>query len=93
MTAYWAGHYVVDIIIHLIIEGAALIYIKLFSINIPDVWVIFILFSFAHPAFLYLWQHMFEKEGPAGTSIRLLQMFIGALLPIVALVLQFFKNI
>ena len=51
-----------------------------------------ILFSFANPAFIYLWSHIFEKEGPAGTSIRLIYIFAGAVLSTTAIILQFFES-
>ena len=51
-----------------------------------------ILFSFANPAFIYLWSQMFEKEGPAGTSIRLIFIFAGAVFSVTAIILQFFSS-
>ena len=35
VPAYWLGNYLVDVIMHLIIQGASLLYIKLFDINMP----------------------------------------------------------
>lgn len=92
VTAYWLGHYIVDVAIHLLVQGASLLYIHIFNIELPSVWVIFLLFVVTNPLFLYCWSHLFEKEGPAGTSVRMLFIFVGGAFGIAAIILQFFES-
>jgi hypothetical protein len=57
---------------------------------VPDAWVLFILFAIANPSFLNFWGMLFKKEGAAGTSIRIVYIFVGCVFAIAALILSFF---
>lgn len=87
INAYFLANFAVDVILHLIIEGATIIYIHVFGLDIPQVWVLCLLFALANPAFIYFWSLLFEKEGAASSSIRIIFILFGCILPMACSIL------
>ena len=79
--AYWAGNYVADVFIQAIPAVVGLIFVKVFDIIAPKVWVLFGLIVLANPVFVYALSFLFAKEDAGSFAIKLLYMTFGFVAP------------
>jgi ATP-binding cassette subfamily A (ABC1) protein 3 len=92
LVSYWLSNYAVDIIRCLIPIIVAIVFVFVFSADLPFIWVHFLLFSIAIQPFTYATTFWFKKENVAQTLTILLHIFLGGFLAIAVLVLQSFES-
>lgn len=92
MQSYWISNYVVDFIRSLIPVSVAIIFVFIFGVDLPLVWILFILFAISIHPFTYATTFWFKKENVAQTLTIMLHIFLGGFLAIVMLVLQSFPS-
>jgi hypothetical protein len=90
--AYWAGNYVADIFIQAIPAIVGLIFVQVFNITVPQVWLLFLLIVLANPVFVYALSFMFAKEDAGSFAIKLLYMTFGFVAPFAMSFLQIFPS-
>lgn len=90
--AYWAGNYVADVVIQSIPAVVGLIFVKVFDITVPKVWVLFGLIVLANPVFVYALSFLFAKEDAGSFAIKLLYMTFGFVAPFAMSFLQIFPT-
>lgn len=92
MLSYWVANYLVDILRSFIPIIVAIIFYKVFDSNIPDAWVLFVVFCFAIHPFTYATSFIFKKEGTAQTVTVLIHIFLGGIAAITCLTLSSFPS-
>lgn len=92
LPAYWAGHYVKDVIFGMILGLWVIILIAIFDIDVADAWLLIILGVFAMPPFLYAFSFMFDKADNSGLIVTFYMFIFSFLGPIVIWVLQLIEN-
>lgn len=92
LIPYWLAAYTIDVIRSMISIAVAIIFVYVFNVDLPYVWILFILFGFAIHPFTYFTSHLFSKEGVAQSMTILFHIAIGGLLSIAVLVLQSLEN-
>ena len=90
LIAYWAGNYVADAAIQAIPAIVGLIFVKVFNIVAPQVWLLFLLIVLANPVFVYALSFLFSKEDAGSFAIKLLYMTFGFVAPFAMSFLQVF---
>ena len=55
---------------------------KVFDIDVPYVWVLFILNVFTNPAFIYFFSFLFDKDETGSLVIKMIYIVIGIIGPI-----------
>ena len=88
MVSYWISNYVVDFIRSMIPMGFAIILVFAFNVDLPYIWVHFILFAMAIHPFTYATTFWFKKDNVAQIMTIILNIFLAGFLPIAVLVLQ-----
>ena len=88
LTAYWLAHYLADILHQSIPSVVGILGIWAFGIDVPDVWVLFIVNILANPAFIYFLSFLFEKEETGSLFTKMVFFVIGIIAPIAIAVLQ-----
>lgn len=92
LSSYWLSNYFVDWIRSMISITVAIIFIYVFSVDLPDAWVLFLLFALAIHPFTYATSFYFKKENSAQTMTILFHVFVGGFISIAVLVLQSFDT-
>ena len=80
--AYWASHYLVDILFHMLPGIVAKLSIIVFEIDAPQIEVLFFYFALVNPVFVYAISFIFDKETKASVLIRVFYFVLGGLAPI-----------
>lgn len=62
---FWLAAYVIDVLRSMISVAVAIIFVNVFDVDLPKVWVLFVLFGLAIHPFTYFTSHFFNKEGIA----------------------------
>jgi len=62
--------------------------IHLFKIDIPDVEWLFLVTTFANPAFIYFFSFLFEKDEAGSLTIKMVYFILGIIAPIAVVILQ-----
>lgn len=92
VVAYWAGNYVADVVIQSVPAIVGLIFVKVFNITVPQVWVLFVGVTLANPVFVYALSFLFAKEDAGSFAIKLLYMTFGFVAPFAMSFLQIFPS-
>ena len=77
LSSYWISNYVVDLIRCLIPISVtiAIAFVFVFKVELPDAWVLFLLFAVSIHHFTYATSFLFKKENNAQTLTILLHVF------------------
>ena len=59
-----------------------------FDVDMPKVWVLLILLSFANPPFVYFISFLFKKAATGSLVMRLFYILVGGLVTLVVLGLE-----
>ena len=59
-----------------------------FGIDVPQVWVLFLVNVFANPAFIYFLSFLFDKEETGSLVLKMIFFVIGIVAPIAIAILQ-----
>ena len=86
--AYWASNYFVDVLYHLLIALVARLSIHSLGIDAPDNEVLFGVFSFVNPLFVYALSFLSDSDAKVSVLVRLLYFALGGVAPIAIQVLQ-----
>lgn len=92
MISYWISNYFVDFVRSLLPISVAIIFVFIFGVDLPDVWILFLLFAIAIHPFTYATTFWFKKENVASTLTIMIHIFGGGFLAIAILVLQSFPS-
>ena len=92
LSSYWLSNYFVDWIRSMISILVAIIFVYVFGVDLPDAWVLFLLFALAIHPFTYATSFLFNRENIAQTLTILFHVFVGGLFSIAILVLQSFSS-
>ena len=92
LSSYWISNYVVDFMRSLIPISVAIAFTYVFKVDLPDAWILFLLFAASIHPFTYATSFLFKKENNAQTLTILLHVFCGGFLAIAVLVLQSFDS-
>lgn len=90
--AYWAGSYIADVVFQSIPAMVGLLFVGIFDIDVPDVWLIFLLTTFANPVFLYAFSFLFTNEEKASLMIKIIYFTLGIVAPLAMSFLQLSPN-
>lgn len=60
--------------------------------DIPQAWIILVIFIFVNPVFVYTLSFMFETEGSASILTRLLYILLGGIIPLAVQFLEIFES-
>lgn len=88
LTAYWAAHFLADVIHQAIPSIVGILGVWGFGIDVPDVWVLFLVNIFANPPFIYFLSFLFDKEETGSLVVRMIFFVIGIVAPIAIAILQ-----
>mmetsp|Transcript_30475 Transcript_30475/g.46697 ORF Transcript_30475/g.46697 Transcript_30475/m.46697 type:complete len:133 (+) Transcript_30475:3472-3870(+) len=88
LSAYWIGNFIADCLFQAIPAVVGIIGVKIFDIDVPGVWALFLATIFANPAFIYFFSFLFEKDEAGSLTIKMLYMVLGIIAPITISVLQ-----
>lgn len=88
VVAYWAGNYIADVVFQSIPALVGLLFVGIFEIDVPSVWVLFLLTTFANPVFLYAFSFFFKNEASASFMIKILYFSLGIIAPLAMSFLQ-----
>lgn len=92
MVSYWISNYVVDLIRSLIPISVAIICVFAFNVDLPEAWILFLLFAISIHPFTYATSFWFKKENMAQSMTILLHIFLGGFIAIAILVLRAFDD-
>ncbi|CAI2386282.1 unnamed protein product [Moneuplotes crassus] len=90
--SYWLSTYTIDVIRGFIPICFGIIMIFAFGVDLPNIWVHFILFGFAIHPFTYATTFWFKKHGVAQLMTIIINIALGAFVPIAILVMQTIKS-
>ena len=93
MISYWLSNYLVDFVKSLIPIVFAIAMVFVFSVDLPFIWVHFLIFTIAIHPFTYATTFVFKKDTVAQMITMMMNIFLAGFLPIVILLLQAFKNV
>lgn len=82
LSAYWIGNYIADILFQAVPAITGVIFIKVFGLDVPDAWVLFLVNVFTNPAFVYAFSFFFDKDDAGSLVIKMLYIVIGVVGPI-----------
>mmetsp|Transcript_22180 Transcript_22180/g.21974 ORF Transcript_22180/g.21974 Transcript_22180/m.21974 type:complete len:742 (-) Transcript_22180:1165-3390(-) len=85
---YWISNYLVDFTRSMIPMGFAIIMVFVFSVDLPFIWLHFVLFALAIHPFTYATTFIFKKQNLAQTMTIIINIFLGGFIPITIIVLQ-----
>lgn len=91
-VAYWASHYIGDLIWQAPPSIIAVIAIQIFGVNLPQSYVLFIAFILAHPVCIYFLSFLFATDVSGSFAIRILYLVVGIILPIAVTVMFFIES-
>lgn len=86
--AYWASHYFVDFLNHMLIACLIRYGIHVFDVDAPDVEHVFWYFSLTNPLFIYTMSFIFDTDFKASVFVRIFYFVIGGVAPITIKVLE-----
>ena len=92
LSSYWLSNYFVDWIRSMISILVAIIFIYVFRVDLPDAYVLFLLFSLSIHPFTYATSFLLKQQNVAQTLTILFHSFSGGFLAIAILVLQSFRS-
>ena len=82
LSAYWLGHYFSDIIVQSVPAITGLIFVKIFDLDVPGVWYLFVLICFANPVFIYCFSFLFTKDESGSFAIKMVYFCFGIIAPL-----------
>lgn len=88
LFAYWMGHYLSDIIFQSVPAITGLIFVKIFDIDVPGVWYLFVLIVLANPVFIYAFSFLFSKDESGSFVIKIIYFCFGIIAPLAQSFLQ-----
>jgi ABC-2 family transporter protein len=62
LPAYWLSHYILDVIFSVPPFLCALLGIKIFDLELPQVWVVTLVFILVNPLFIYVFSCRFNLD-------------------------------
>ena len=86
--AYWASHYFIDLLNHLLIANLVRLGIHVFEVDAPDIEHVFWYFSLTNPLFVYAASFLFDTDFKASIFVRLFYFALGGVAPITIKVLE-----
>jgi ATP-binding cassette subfamily A (ABC1) protein 3 len=98
LTAFWLSNFIFDLMKYILPCACGPIFCYLFNINglVVDVLyvtaILFILYGFAGIPFAYLTSFLFKDPGNAQVIVFFLNVVLGAILPVIFLVLKLFGS-
>ena len=92
LSSYWISNYAVDFMKSLIPISVAIAFIYVFKVDLPDAWILFLLFTVSIHPFTYATSFLFKNENKAQTYTILFHVFWGGFLSIAILILQTFNS-
>ena len=92
MSSYWLSSFAVDILKSYITMVSAIIFYQVFDVDIPNAWILFLLFGFAIHPFTYFTTFFFTDPGEATTITRIMHILIGGLMTITVLSFYLFEE-
>ena len=92
LVAYWMSHYIADMLFQGIPALFGIAGVYAFDIDVPQVWVLFLLHILAAPVFLYFLSFLFEKEESGSLVVKMVFFVVGIVAPIAISILQIFDN-
>lgn len=60
----------------------------IFNLNIPQVWIIFLVNLFANPVFVYAVSFFFERDEAGSLAIKAIYFIFGIIVPVAISILQ-----
>ena len=75
LSSYWISNYVVDFMKSLIPISVAIAFIYVFKVDLPDAWILFLLFAVSIHPFTYATSFLFKNENKAQTYTILFHVF------------------
>ena len=65
LASYWLTNFIFDILKTMFLSLMTLLLLEIFNMNLPDIWLIMILYPFALIPFTYATSFLFSKESTA----------------------------
>ena len=82
MTAYWLSHYISDVMFSSITCLVAIIGMNFFNLDLPKVWILFVVNLFANPVFVYAVSFFFERDEAGSLAIKGIYFIFGTIVPV-----------
>jgi len=60
----------------------ALLFVKIFNIDVPGVWYLFVLICFSNPVFIYAFSFFFSKDETGSFVIKIVYFVFGIIAPL-----------
>ncbi len=87
LSAYWVGNYIADVIAQIIPATVAVLGVKWFDIDAPEVVWLFVLTIFSNPVFIYAFSFFFEKDEEGSLFMKIIYFCFGIICPITIAIL------
>ena len=65
LASYWLTNFIFDILKTMFLSLMTLLLLEIFNMNLPDIWLIMLLYPFALIPFTYATSFLFSKESTA----------------------------
>ena len=65
LASYWLTNFIFDILKTMFLSLMTLLLLEIFNVNLPDIWLIMLLYPFALIPFTYATSFLFSKESTA----------------------------
>ena len=78
LASYWLTNFIFDIVKTLLLSGMTILLLHLFNMDLPDFWVILIVYPFAIIPFTYATSFIFSKESTAQNVTTFVHIIISS---------------
>ena len=92
LRSYWLTNFTFDILKTLLLSGITLLLLYFYSIEMPDIWVILLLYPFALIPFTYATSFMFTRESSAQNCTIFLHVIISSIGSVGVFMLRIIKE-
>ena len=82
LFAYWTGNYIADIVFQALPAVSAIICVKLFGIDVPDVGYLFLAIMLSNPVFIYFFSFFFANDESGSLVLKIVYFVVGIVGPI-----------
>ena len=65
LASYWLTNFIFDILKTMFLSLMTLLLLEIFNVDLPDIWLIMLLYPFALIPFTYATSFLFSKESTA----------------------------
>ena len=92
LGSYWFTNFSFDILKTLLLSTMTIVCLNLFNMELPDFWVILLLYPFAIIPFTYATSFLFSKESSAQNSTLLIHVLISCIGAVGVFMLRLIKQ-